>query len=118
MVGGMAISLIGSVMIALSDILWLCVVGMVLFTIGINQSFNLSYIFLTEFVQEDRRQYFKVVLASMFSIGALVDVLFFFILPNYVLVMLIFFALPVLILIIIFMLFFKDTPISLITKNS
>ena len=47
MVGGMAISLVGSVMIALSDILWLCVVGMVLFTIGINQSFNLSYIFLT-----------------------------------------------------------------------
>ena len=36
MVGGMAVSLIGSVMIALSDILWLCVVGMVLFTIGIN----------------------------------------------------------------------------------
>ena len=54
----------------------------------------------------------------MFSIGALVDVLFFFLLPNYVLVMLIFFALPVLVLIIVFMLFFKDTPISLITKNS
>ena len=54
----------------------------------------------------------------MFSIGALVDVLFFFIFPNYELVMLVFFALPVLILIIIFVIFFRDTPISLITKNS
>ena len=56
---------------------------MVLFTLGINQSFNLSYIYLTEYVDETRRQYYKVVLASMFSIGALVDVLWFYLIPNF-----------------------------------
>jgi hypothetical protein len=41
------VSLVGSVLIAVSDILLLSVGGMVLFTLGINQSFNLSYVFLT-----------------------------------------------------------------------
>ena len=91
---------------------------MILFTLGINQSFNLSYVYLTEYVDESRRQYYKVVLASMFSIGALVNVLWFYLIPNFEVVMLALFALPVLILIVIFIIFFKDTPISLITKNS
>ena len=85
---------------------------------GINTSFNLSYIYITEYVDENRRQYYKVVLASMFSIGALLDVLWFYLIPNFEVVLLALFALPVLILIIVFMIFFKDTPISLITKNS
>jgi hypothetical protein len=57
-------------------------------------------------------------LATSFSLGALVDVLWFYLIPNFEVVMLAFFALPVLILIVVFVLVFKDTPISLITKNS
>jgi hypothetical protein len=51
-------------------------------------------------------------------VGGLFDVLFFFVAPDYTLVMLIFFAIPLIVLTAVFIAFFKDTPISLITKNS
>ena len=53
----------------------------------------------------------------MFSVGALYDVLWFYVLPDFKLVILVFFAIPVALLAGIFIMFFKDTPISLITKN-
>jgi ABC-type sugar transport system permease subunit len=45
-------------------------------------------------------------------------VLWFYLFPNYRTVLLIFFAIPVAVLAVVFSLYFKDTPISLITKNS
>jgi len=53
----------------------------------------------------------------MFSVGALYDVLWFYAIPNFRTVSLIFFGIPVIILTALFIIFFKDTPISLITKN-
>ena len=69
-------------------------------------------------VEEKKRQVYKVVVASIFSVGALTNVLWFYLVPNYKTVLLVFFGIPVIALAIIFIVYFKDTPISLITKNS
>ena len=69
-------------------------------------------------MEERKRQKYKIVIASIFSIGALCDVLWFFLIPNYSIVMLIFFGIPILTIAVLFVVFFKDTPISIITKHS
>lgn len=69
-------------------------------------------------VVEHKRQTYKIIVASIFSVGALTNVLWFLLIPNYEIVMLVFFGLPMLIIMVVFIVFFKDTPISMITKNS
>lgn len=54
----------------------------------------------------------------MFNIGALFNVLLYFLVPNFKIVLLFFFAIPLVAIGVIFLIFFKDTPISMITKNS
>jgi hypothetical protein len=114
---GLFTTLLGIAVLAFSDNFWVAVVGMLLFATGPTIAFNMTYIFVTEMVIESRRQKYKVILASMFSVGALYDVLWFYVLPDFKLVILIFFAIPVALLAGTFIMFFKDTPISLITKN-
>ena len=118
MLSGMSLTLTGIVLIVLSKLYWLSICGMLLFTTGMILSFNLTYIFVTEMVVESRRQKYKVILAAMFSIGALYDVLLFYIIPDYKVVLMYFFGIPILGLIVVFGLFLKDTPISLITKQT
>ena len=91
---------------------------MFLLSTGISISYNLTYIFITELVEESKRQKYKIVIASIFSIGALCDVLWFFIIPNFEAVMLVFFGIPILAIALAFFFYFEDTPISLITKHS
>ena len=118
MLGGLAIALAGVVLLSLSHVYWLGVLGMFLLSTGISISYNLTYIFITELVEERKRQKYKIVIASIFSIGGLCDVLWFFLIPNFEVVMLVFYGLPMLVIAVVFIVFFKDTPISLITKHS
>ena len=71
MLGGLTIALIGALLLALSPVFWLGVLGMFLLGTGISISYNLTYIFITELVEERKRQKYKIVVASIFSIGAL-----------------------------------------------
>jgi MFS family permease len=118
MIGGLCFAFIGTMLIALSSVLELCVVGMFLLVSGIMLAVNLTYIFVTEMVQENKRQTYKIMISSAFSCGALVNVLWFFLVPNFEIVLPCFFGVPVFFINVSFILFFKDTPISLITKNS
>lgn len=93
-------------------------VGMFLALAGMIMSLNLTYVFVTELVEEKNRQKYKVILTALFSLGGLTNVLWFYLLPNFEIVLLVFFGGPTLVLTIIFAIFFKDTPISLITKHN
>jgi len=117
-IGGMMVSLVGIIILSFSDVFWFSIVGLFIIPVGIITSYNLTYIFITEMVVEHKRQTYKIIVASIFSVGALTNVLWFLMIPNYEIVMLVFFGLPMLIIMIIFIVFFKDTPISLITKNT
>ena len=69
-------------------------------------------------IEESKRQKFKILIAAMFNIGALFNVLLYYLVPNFKMVLIFFFAIPLLIIAIIFLILFKDTPISMITKNT
>ena len=71
-----------------------------------------------ELVEEKKRQTHKVIISAIFSVGALLNVLWFYVLPSFEIVLLAFYGLPLLIVGVLFLLFFKDTPASLITKYS
>ena len=118
MVGGMAVGLLGIFILVFTSSLGLGVLGLVLLTFGLIIPYNLTYIFITEMVEESRRQNYKIVVAAIFSAGGLANVLFFYLVPNFQKVMLFFYGIPILAIIVVFIVFFKDTPISLITKNT
>jgi len=113
---GLAIGVVGVILVSVSPWVWLCVTGMFLSLGGCIISYNLTFIFITELVEERKRQTHKVVLSAIFSVGALFNVLWFFVLPNFEIVLLAFYGLPIVVTGVLFLLFFKDTPISLITK--
>jgi MFS family permease len=113
---GLVIGIMGMVLLTLSPWVWLCVIGMFMAMGGCIISYNLTYIFITELVEEKKRQTHKVIISAIFSVGALLNVLWFYVLPNFEIVLLAFYGLPLLIVGILFLLFFKDTPASLITK--
>ena len=69
-------------------------------------------------IEESKRQKFKILIAAMFNIGALFNVLLYYLVPNFKMVLIFFFAIPLLFIAIIFLILFKDTPISMITKNT
>lgn len=69
-------------------------------------------------IEESKRQKFKILIAAMFNIGALFNVFLYYLVPNFKMVLIFFFAIPLLIIAIIFLILFKDTPISMITKNT
>jgi hypothetical protein len=117
MISGLILGMIGIFLIIFSDVFWISSLGMSLLVMGMIAAYNLTYIFVTEMVEESNRQQYKIVIAFIFSIGAVFDVLWFFLIPNYEKVLLFFYVVPVAAITIIFMYFFHDTPISLITKN-
>ena len=69
-------------------------------------------------IEESKRQKFKILIAAMFNIGALFNVLLYYLVPNFKMVLIFFFAIPLLLIAIVFLILFKDTPISMITKNT
>jgi len=68
---GLVIGIIGMIFLTLSPIVWLCVIGMFMAMGGCIISYNLTYIFITELVEEKKRQTHKVVISAIFSVGAL-----------------------------------------------
>ena len=116
MVGGLVVGMAGSLILAFSDIQWLSITGMWILAFGLTIPFNLTFVFATELVEEQKSQKYKIVICFIFSIGALAVVLWFYIIPKFKDVLLYFYAIPLLALTLIFAFFFKDTPISMVTK--
>lgn len=55
-------------------------------------------------------------MSTLFSLGALVNVLWFYLLPNFQEVLIFFYLIPLVIVTIGFLLFVKDTPICMVSK--
>ena len=105
-VGGLMISLVGIIIVSFVDVFWLSIIGLFIIPVGIITSYNLSYIFITEIVVEHKRQTYKIIVASVFSVGALTNVLWFLMIPDYEIVLPVFFGVPILIIMVIFIVFF------------
>ena len=82
-ISGIVITLVGILMMTLTDIFWLSTAGIFVMPMGLMISYNLTYIFITEMVEENSRQKYKMVVASVFSIGGLLDVFMYFVAPNF-----------------------------------
>ena len=100
------ISLVGIIIVSFVDVFWLSIIGLFIIPVGIITSYNLSYIFITEIVVEHKRQTYKIIVASVFSVGALTNVLWFLMIPDYEIVLPVFFGVPILIIMVIFIVFF------------
>lgn len=82
-IGGLIVSMVGIVIVSFSDVLWFSIIGLFIIPVGLITSYNLTYIFITEMVVENKRQKYKIIVASIFSVGALTNVLWFLMVPKY-----------------------------------
>ena len=75
--------LIGILKMILSSTLTGAGIGIVLCLFGLVMAHVVSFTFITETVGESKRQTYKVFLVSSFSLGGFMNVIWYFLIPNY-----------------------------------
>ena len=118
MLSGLVMNLVGLLKVIMSQSLIKSGFGLFFCLFGLTIANGISFVFITETVGEEKRQSYKIVLASFYSLGGLLNVLWFYIAPNFETVLIIFYLLPTILCIICFIFLFKDTPVTLISKRS
>lgn len=93
-------------------------VGMFCAVLGSNTSTNLVYTVITETVSSRYRANFSMIAMTSFAIGGLGNVLWFYLLRDFRLVILFFNLIPGVLVMLALIFFIKDTPMCLVTKNS
>ena len=77
------ILLVGFLLIVFSQNIWMAGVGLFLCVFGGKNNFNLVMMFTAETVGERFRQVFMMVILTMYSLGGLANVLWYYFLPNF-----------------------------------
>jgi MFS family permease len=118
MLMGLIVNLIGVFKVVMSGSLMGAGYGMFFCLFGLTITYGVSFTFVTETVGEEKRQSYKVILSSIYSLGGVLNVLWFYLLPNFEMIMILCYQLPTILCILCFLFFFKDTPITLLTRKS
>ena len=117
-VGGITTTLIGIIVATTTGVFWLSLAGLFVMPMGLIMSYNLTYIYITEMVEQKSRQKYKIIIASVYNVGGLLNVFMYFVSHNFEIVLLGFFGGSLIVITTLFIVFFKDTPNSLVTKNT
>lgn len=110
--------LIGVIIASFSVSLVMGGVGLFFCNFGGMFTFNLSYIYVIETFGEKHRKTFAMALPASYSLGSLLNVLWFYVIPDFKIVLLCFYGIPAVIAIVLLIIMVRDVPIDLITKRS
>jgi MFS transporter, OCT family, solute carrier family 22 (organic cation transporter), member 4/5 len=98
--------------------LWMAGFGILLCVFGGKNNFNLCVIFMTETTSKKYRQEFSVMIHTFYCLGGLLNVLWYYTIGDYKIVLICCYALPSLFALTAVIFFVKDTPISLISNHT
>ena len=98
--------------------LWMAGIGICLCVFGGKNNFNLTVIYMTETATKQYRQAFSVLIHTSYCLGGLANVLWYYTIGNFQIVLIACYAVPSIAVLIGLILFVKDTPICLISKYS
>ncbi len=112
------LSLMGVAITSFSTSLVMGGVGMLFCNFGGMVNLNLCYIYIIETVHEKYRKSMAMILSVAYSVGALLNILWFYVLPNFKIVLICFYGIPAVLAIAFLVFFVKEAPIWLISRSS
>ena len=108
----------GLMLIIFCQNIWMAGAGLFLCVFGGKNNINLVMMFMAETIAEKQRQFYMMTSQTMYAVGGLANVLWFYMLEDFELVLIFFYVIPSLVVLVGLVFFVKDTPISLLTKYS
>lgn len=116
--GNMFITIIGMVLMVMSSSVIMGGAGMFCCILGLNINLHACFPFITETVSQNYRSTYSMLLSVFDTFGGLANVLWFYLLRDFKLVILYCYLLPAVLVTGALIFFVKDTPICMITKSS
>lgn len=113
-----SLTVLGLLLIICSVHMVMAAVGLFLSLMGGMLGFNYALSYITETVDEDKRERYSIVAQLFYGVGALGNVGTFYAIGNWLYILIFFYLVPVLIVILGIIFLAVDTPICLITKNT
>lgn len=107
---GLAISLLGILLIATSVNLLMAQIGLLCAGFGVDPSINTVFYFISETVENKSRQKHSTIIQFFFSFAGIVNVLNYYIFKNWRLISYLFFVIPTTIAAFIVYWFIQETP--------
>ena len=91
-------------------------IGLFFTTLGSNIIIQVCYIYVMETASDKHRQGITALMSAIFSVGALLNVLWFYLLPNFETVLIFFYVIPLVVIGVIFFFLVKDAPICMVSR--
>ena len=108
------VALSGMFLVGFSTNLLMVGIGLFITGFGCDTAINICFNFITESVENRKRQKHSVIIQFFFSLGGVINIPYFFFIGNWRLIFWIFFILPALTCLFVIWKFIEDTPFFLI----
>ena len=118
LLANMNLSVLGLVLVILGNGPWVAGAGMFCCMLGLNMSMHTTFPFLAETVSQAYRGRLLMLLCVFDTLGGLANVLWFYLLRRYDLVLIYFYLVPTLLVILALIYLVRDTPICMVSKSS
>lgn len=109
---------LGNLVLTLSPNLVIASLGLVLSGAGGNASINITFYFMGETVQNEKRQKYSVLVQAAFTVGAILVTALYMIVPNWRIVSIILVAIPSFASLFLVLIYVEQTPQFLLRKTN
>jgi hypothetical protein len=93
-------------------------IGLFIASVGVQNSFNICFYFISETVSEEFREKASVAIQLFYGLGVLLNVLWYFMVKDWQMIFVLFYFLPAVASVIGIVIIVRDTPICLVMRNS
>ena len=114
--GGLSLTLVGRLLVSIAQGIWMGGAGMMCSVFGLKIVNYVCFTFTAEIVSEEYRQNCIIILETMVGLGAISNVLWFYLFENYLPVLILMEGIPCVFALILFAIIARDTPINMIRK--
>jgi MFS family permease len=116
MLANLIICAVGMIITVFAVNLTMAGIGLFISTCGIQNAFNICFYYIAETVSESHREKFSVAIQLFYGLGVLINVLWFYAVGNWQIILAVFYLVPLVMVIIGVYFFVRDTPICLVTR--
>jgi OCT family organic cation transporter-like MFS transporter 4/5 len=93
-------------------------IGLFLATVGVQNSFNICFYFISETISEEYREKVSVAIQLFYGLGVLLNNLWYFMVGDWQIIFAVFYFIPMVAVTIGSIVIIKDTPICLVMRNT
>ncbi len=118
MVISLGIAALGSILMVVSNNLWMITFGVIITGAGINVSSALCFCYMGEVVSDIKRQKYSILIQISYTIGSMFLTVFYYLIGNWRVNSIILQVVPVIVAFWLFVFYVEDTPLFLVKGSN